>query len=265
MHGPMARTGACRLCGNGLDPRRGAGRRSYCEGCAAKADKKAAQRPRVDCKECGKAFSTMTRTVRYCSDACRAAAARRSNNENQRRYAADPKNRAIKLARARVSAAARRARDRAGGVVVVGGGGENPPPPPTLPLPPPPRRATRDAEGPGRNATAAEPYACALCGRSFAPYGSGARPVHCKRCRAKADKEIGKKLAVNCKECGKKFSTPNRIVKYCSTKCRAAGRSRISRESSRRRMADPEARALVAARWRAWDAARRGGKKGRSA
>ena len=161
--------------------------------------------------------------------------------ENQRKYTADPEKRAIKLARARAAGAARRARDR----------GERPPPP----------RANRGASSQRPNAKSAESHPCALCGRHFEPYGDGRRPVHCKRCAAKADKEIARMLSVDCRECGKKFSTPSRLVKYCSKECSAASQGRSKRESMRRRMADPNARALAAAYMRAWGAARKGGEK----
>ena len=237
----MARPTACRLCGRGIEPRgRGGGRRAYCKGCTAKADKKVSQAPRMDCRECGKPFSARTRAFHYCSDACRSAAARRANAENQRRYRANPQNRARMLSLARASTA-RRAAER----------GEQPPP-----------RASRDVESQRPNAKSAEPYPCALCGRKFEPYG-GRRPAYCKRCRAKVDKEIGKKRTLNCKECGKEFSTLNRIVRYCSRECNAAGRSRISNKSSRRRLEDPETRALAAARSRARYAVHKGGKMGR--
>ena len=243
MRGAMEKSATCRACGRDFAPHRRAGLHVYCKRCTAKADKEIARKISVDCKECGKTFPTKTRSVRYCSDACRAAAARRTNAENQRKYLADPEKHALKLARARVCAANKRARDR----------GERPPPPP---------RAGRGAGSQGRNAKAAEPYLCALCGRDFAPYGDGARPAHCKRCRAKADREIGRAWTLNCKECGKEFSTSNRIVRYCSTKCNAAGHARNVAESARRRMANPEARALEAARWRARAAARKAAEKG---
>ena len=67
--------------------------------------------PRVGCRECGKEFPAKTRAFRYCSDECRSVSARRANAENQRRYKADPRNRARMLALARASAA-RRAAER---------------------------------------------------------------------------------------------------------------------------------------------------------
>ena len=198
--------------------------------------------PRVDCRECGKALSTRTRAARYCSDACRSPAARRARAEGRRKYAADPEKRALQLAHLRRSAAARGARER---------GDKRPP------------RASRGVKSPKPSQGSAEPYPCALCGRYFAPHGGrGRRPVHCKRCRAKADKEIGRERALNCKECGTRFSTSNRAVRYCPKACSAAGRNRISRESGRRRMADPEKRAADLARTRARSAASRAGKKG---
>ena len=235
----MAKATVCRLCRRSITPSGRGGRPVYCRRCTAKADRENARKPRVACKECGKAFPTKTRSVRYCSDGCRTASARRANIESRRRYEADPKKRAIKLARERARAAARRARER----------GERPPP-----------RARRDVKGLRRNAKAAEPYACGLCGRDFAPYG-GARPVHCKRCSAKIDRELGRKLTAKCRECGKAFTAPTRIAKYCSKVCRDDGRRRANREGDRRRMDDPDARALAAARTRASVTAYRARKK----
>ena len=114
-----------------------------------------------------------------------------------------------------------------------------------------PTRAGRGAARPRRSAAAAEPYACALCGRDFAPYGGGRHPVHCKRCSAKADREIGEERTLNCKECNKKFTTSNHTVRYCSAKCRTDTRRRVALERYHSRMADPEERALAAARQRA--------------
>ena len=193
----------------------------------------------MHCKVCGKAFATKLRSAKYCSDACRAEATRRYNRECMRRYLADPEKRAIILARTRAAAAARRARERGG----------HPP------------KARRSA---GRAAPAAAPKSdtCRLCGRSFAQYG-GASHAYCKRCTAKADRAIAKALRVDCKTCGKAFSTTNRSVRYCSDACRAEGQRRGKRELNRKRMADPERRAIARAHMRAWSAARRGGKAGR--
>ena len=230
------------MCGRSFEPHSRTGRHAHCKRCTAKADREIARKPRVACKECGKAFSTKTRVVRYCSDACRASVARRARIETRRKRMADPERRALDLARGRAYYAARRAEER----------GEEPPP-----------RPSRDVKSLRRNATPAEPYPCALCGRNFAPYGCANHPVHCKRCTAKFDREINRVMTMDCKECGKKFSAPKRHIRYCSEACRLDGRRRAGRESDRRRRADPEARALALARWRAWDAARRGGKKGR--
>ena len=240
MRGPVAKTTTCRACGRDFERPYRASIYVYCEPCAAKADREIARRPRVDCKECGKAFSTKTRTVRYCSDACRSASARRAAAKSRRKIDADPEKHAIRLARLRLTAARRARKDR----------GEKPP------------RASRDVKGLRPNPVSAEPYPCALCGRNFVPYGN-ARPVHCKRCRAKADREIGRKLAIKCKECGRAVAAPSRGAVYCSKECRADARRRVARESARRLRKDPEQRARNAARARAWAAAHRGGKKGR--
>ena len=219
----------------------------------AKADREITRAASADCRECGRPFSPKNRFVRYCSDGCRSVAARRNNVERRRRHLADPEERAMRLARARAYAAAHNAGNR----------GERPPPPPRRR----PRRrpASRNAGSPGRSARAAKPRACGLCGRNFAPYGRS-RPVYCKRCRAKFDKklaeEAGRARTLNCKECGKAFSAQSCAARYCSGYCRAVGRMRTSRESSRRYMADPRKQALTAARRRARAAARNGKEKG---
>ena len=61
---------ACRLCGRDFVPRRG-GPLLYCAPCMARVAKETASAKRVECKKCGKAFSTHNLAVRYCSDACR--------------------------------------------------------------------------------------------------------------------------------------------------------------------------------------------------
>ena len=241
MRGPVAKTTTCRACGRDFERFCRSGFNSYCKRCTARADKEIAKTLSVDCKECGKAFPARMRTVRYCSDKCRAA--HRIDAETRRRRNADPEKRAIKMARARAHNAARRARER---------GGRKPP------------RAGRDATSPRSGAKAAEPRPCALCGRSFAPPGGrGRRPVHCRRCAARADRKIGRERTLNCKECGARFSTPKRNVRYCSKACSADSRRRATLERYHRRMADPEKRALAAARRRAQLAANRAREKGR--
>ena len=65
--------------------------------------------------------------------------------------------------------------------------------------------------------------ACRLCGRDVVARGRpGPRPTFCKRCNDKADREAAKVRSVRCKECGKKFTTVHRGVRYCSDPCRKA-------------------------------------------
>ena len=85
-----------------------------------------------------------------------------------------------------------------------------------------------------------ESIVCRVCGRGFAPYGNRITS-YCKRCRARADREISRVLRVRCKECRKAFSTPNRAVRYCSDECRKAAHMRQSRASRRRRPAERNA------------------------
>ena len=223
---------ACRLCGRRFAQYGRARHRAYCKRCTARADREIARALRVKCKECGKKFAAPNRTVRYCSDECRAEGLRRYNREYQRMSLADPEKRAAAAARTRASEAARAARERGG-------------------RPPPPQR-----QAPPRASPNAEPSTCLLCGRRFAQYGRSSRHGYCRRCTAKADREIARTLNVNCNACGKKFSTNSRAVRYCSDECRAEGLRRSRRGSRRRAEADPEKRALAAARRRARNAAR---------
>ena len=97
---------------------------------------------------------------------------------------------------------------------------------------------------------------CRLCGRTFKPYGSRRR-VHCKRCTARLDAEVGRDVVMPCNECGKAFTARNRTFHYCSDACRTKTAARRNREYMRRYMSDPEKRAMAIARSRAWSAASR--------
>ena len=231
----------CSLCGRTFESH-GSASRVYCKQCIARADRAIAAKMHADCKECGKRFVMARRNSRYCSMECRTRVQQRYNREYQRKAMADPERRAIILARTRASAAASAARK--------GGGSTGKP---------------RKQAHP-RASHSAEPSVCGLCGRDFLPYNR-ARHAYCKRCAAKADREIVRKMRVKCKECGKSFSTTNHNVRYCSKACSAAGKRRSRRESRHRRMADPEKRAAESAYVRAWYAARKPkqGDAGRSA
>ena len=233
MPGPDA---ACNLCGRTFAPHGRGGARTFCRRCTARADREAGRPLRMDCKACGKGFSASRRTDRYCSDACRAEGARRRSREGQRRYVADPEKRAINAARNRVASAARAARARGGR---------------------PPRRQAMWRADPN-----AEPSTCRLCGRAFAQYGGSNRHAYCKRCTAKADREIARTLREKCRACGKRFSTTSRNVYYCSDECRAEGARRSRHRRNLRLKAEPEKRALVEAQRRASGASRRAGKGG---
>ena len=237
----MAGTAACRLCGRSFE-QHGKGRRAYCERCTAKADRAVARENNTECKECGKRFSRTSRFRAYCSDKCRTEGGRRRIREYMRGYMADPEKRAMCLARIRMSAAKRKARE--GGRPAAGG-----------------RRKGGTAAGrPPSRPVNAKRGTCGVCGRSFAPYGSAKR-AHCQQCAARFDREISRVLRAKCKECGKEFSTKSRNVRYCSDKCRASGSYRGIRESVRSRAADPELRAIRAARGRASNVAYRARKK----
>ena len=236
MRGAMSVRPACRLCGRNFAPY-GRGRaRTFCRRCAARADREAARTLHVDCKACGKGFAAASRTVRYCSDECRAEGARRLNIEYQRKYKADPERRAIATARTRASAAARAARKRGG----------------RPPQKRPPMRVDPNAE----------PSVCRLCGRTFAQYGHTPCNAYCKRCAARADREITRMVDAKCRACGKAFTAAGRTFHYCSKACRADGARRGRRESRRRLRADPAKRALAEAQERLSRAARRGGGAG---
>ena len=226
----MAGSAACRQCGRSFEPY-GGHYRVYCKECTAKADKAIAKETAVQCKECGKEFAAPSRSFHFCSDACRAEGARRYHREYRRKYMADPAKRATAMAYIRASAAARRARKRGGR---------------------PPQKQALPRVDPN-----AEPTVCRLCGRTFAQYGRGVH-AYCKRCTAKADREIARTVHAKCRECGKRFTAATRNARYCSDKCRADGAQRGRRESIRRVEADPEKRSRLAAQSRSYRAARRG-------
>ena len=182
---------------------------------------------RADCKECCKPFSTTKRSVRYCSDECRAAGRLKVAREYARRMRADPEKRAIVAARGRVIAARRWAAN-AGGAPKAG-------------------RRSRQAAG---SAAKTRTFDCKLCGRSFELRGRGVRS-YCKQCIAKSDREAAKAPRRHCKECGRRFESKARFALYCSKGCSAKGAQRSLRSRGRKRMADPEERALAAARQRA--------------
>lgn len=209
----MAESAACRLCGRSIARRGGAGGRPYCGECEAGADGEIARSPAAECRECGKKFPAKRTSARYCSDPCRTEAKRRHNREYVQKYLSDPEKYAIAMARARARAAAKSAAGR---------------------------RGARPRASPARST------ACRLCGRSFAQYGGSTNRAYCRRCTARADRESVRVLRVDCKTCGKKFSTPNRSVRYCSAACRAEGLRLSRNESSRRRRADPGRRAGAA-------------------
>ena len=231
----MAEAAACRLCGRSL-ARSGGDGRVYCRPCTAKADREVARTLRVECRECGKKFSTRTRVARYCSDACRSDNMRRYNREYMRRYKADPEKRAVIAARARAMHARRRGRTE--------DGGSRP-------------RAVRGAGSRPRAAAEPKEAACGLCGRSFAPYG-GTRHAYCRQCTAKTDREASRTLRVECRECGGMFSTKSRVVRYCSKECGMAGKRRNDLDYSRRSASDPEKAVMNLARTRARNAAKGG-------
>ena len=231
----MAKAGTCRLCGQGFAPY-GGRYHGYCKECTAKADRAAAKPFSVDCKECGKKFFARTNTTRYCSDECRAVVGRRRVRESMRRYLADPERRAVVLARTRASAAARRARERKGRQK-QGHGRRRP--------------AGRGTARPPSAAPGGKSLACRLCGSAFAPYGGTGNRAYCKKCTAKADREVGRVWRIQCAQCGREFSATHRLARYCSDACRTDGRRRSDRVRSRRRLADKKKRAVASAHVRA--------------
>ena len=241
----MPRQVACQLCGRSFE-RSGRARSIFCKPCNDKASLKVGRVLTVQCAECGGKFSTRTRSARYCSDGCRLEAKRRKGREYVQKYLADPEKRARFMARSRAYAAAKRDRRRK----EKGRRRERP-------------TAGRGAARLPRAApNSGKQMACRLCGAAFAPYGGIANRTYCRACTAKTDRDAARVLTVRCKECGKKFSTKSRTVRYCSAQCSTEGRRRSGRGSRRRSMADPENRAVAAARIRAWSAAQRDKKGG---
>ena len=106
------------------------------------------------------------------------------------------------------------------------------------------------------------PAACLLCGRIFERHGRGGLRAYCKRCTARADREVAVRPVVQCGECGSEFSAPRRSFRYCSDACRTETARRRNLEHQRKYMADPEKRAITAARARAAAAARAARKGG---
>lgn len=240
----MAARDACRLCGRGFVQYAGAPT-VYCKRCAAKADRAVGRTVRTKCKECGKAFDAASLLLRYCSDECRIEGRRRRVREDARRHRADPEWRAMISAQRRAKAANLRAQD---GRKRRWKGRQQPQPR----RPPPAGRAA-----------APKSYVCGLCGSAFGHYGGAGRRFYCRRCVAKMDRAAARVLRVACGMCGKKFSTKNRAVRYCSTSCSYKSKRRSDIESNRRRMADPEKRAVAAAAVRAGFAARQAEKNRR--
>ena len=189
----------CRLCGGGFERSGQGGAWRYCAKCRAWATKQSSKVLRVRCKECGKAFSTRKRSVRYCSGECRRLGDLRLNRASEARI----RQAASSSSPASASASAR----AAGGGGRAGRGGERSPVA---------KSSTRAAAGGGGRA-----------GRG------GTAQVH------------------RCRECGKKFVPdwkPGKPHAYCSEGCRTDGRRRLYREARQRYRADPEKRAIQAAR-----------------
>ena len=235
MRAAMARPIARRLSGQGLAQHGGASHTRHKE-YAAKSGGKAGGTLSIDCKECGREFSTNTRASRYCSDDCRLDGRRRRVRESTRRYMADPEKHAIALARSRANDARRRKQAGMGKRRLHAGHGAG-------------AAAATTAAAPSKQAT------CRLCGRSFAKYG-GTRHAYCKECTARADRKVGRVMRVQCAQCGKEFSTTHSRVRYCSAACGAEARRIRDREHSQRRLVDPEKRAGPAAHARAAGARR---------
>ena len=236
----MAKQYACLVCGRGFEAY-GRGRHTYCKRCAARADRSIGGTIQAQCKVCGGTFAAASRAFRLCSVECRLEDKRRRAREYGRRKMADPRNRGVAAARARAA----HARLRGG---AAGEKGRRP------------RQVADGGGGAGGRASSGAPtrsIACGMCGRGFAPYG-GTRTAYCKRCRDKADRDAVKMPTLKCRECGKAFTAATRRLRYCSDECRAAGARRIDHEKYRRRMGDPEERAKVAARARAWKASKKG-------
>lgn len=89
MRGALPEPITCRLCSRSFAPYSGT-RPVYCKRCAAKADRAIVKVLRVKCRECGKAFSTRNRAVRYCSPPCRDAVHARPRSAPRKSRPAHP-------------------------------------------------------------------------------------------------------------------------------------------------------------------------------
>ena len=126
------------------------------------------------------------------------------------------------------------------------------------------RRPTRSRGGAAK---------CRACGKEFAAPTRSVRYCSdpCRkdgyaRHRARWQPRPARKgETLECRACGRAFESdrgPGRLRVYCSAECRAEGERAYIREYMRRYLADPERRAVQAARVRASAARRRAGKKG---
>ena len=246
----MAEPCPCLVCGRNFVPP-GSGRHVYCKRCKGRADRSIGGTVQAQCKVCGSAFAAASRAFCYCSDECRLEARRRRGREHLRRKREDPRYRIVAAARVRAS----HARRRGGGGGAAGEKEQRRPP-----IAAEADGGSGSGSGGGRASNGApttRSIACAMCGRGFVPRGRGAY-AYCKRCMDKANRDAAKVPTLKCRECGKAFTAAVRQSRYCSDGCRAAGARRVDRNRYLRRMADPEERARVAARTRAWRASKKG-------
>ena len=113
---------------------------------------------------------------------------------------------------------------------------------------------------------------CKECGKTFSTTSRAVRycseecrrAVRARQRNAPRRRRPARDETTKCRTCGKVFKPdrkPGSPLVYCSLACRAEGRRRLSREAMRRYVADPEKRALTAARTRAAAARRKARKK----
>ena len=224
----MQRTAECGLCGRRFRPRAG-GPVSYCARCEKRADREAASRARrVRCAACGKAFQTLSRSVKYCSDPCRKSGYRRSigrpSPSRPSRSVPSRSSRTPPPSSPSAGGGGRTAKCRVCGGALPAGAGRGRPR--SFCSPPCRTEGTRARLREYMRQYLADPEK---------------RAVHAARMRASSARRSAaagrdRPRRVRCAHCGGEFSAPTLAVRYCSDPCRKGGGARAAAAYRQRRL-----------------------------